>query len=323
MSKTIHLGTAVFRDTAQGFHEGAACQRGRKNLHDRCKAIAFVPGCCLSAPAQRKQGNVSFAHLFQDRAGIRRNTAVLRDHTALRCRFPHPVIKLDLPVLDDAGGTVQIEVEFFIGRHCECQRIRPHHWFHAKSRSYGRSCIGPRNTDHSRFCRHTGPIAGDTEMGGIENRPPCHSIPAGLFNQHLHHPVACHHTHTMVGIHDDSRRTFFHNFQLCPGKKRSVFYAVQIDRFKAVAAMTLDSAAVTFKKYIRTNCSIFSRDTVFHEYVNHEIIHKFPIHIGPCLIHFDFSSKLLLSLYFFTPDPGKQACRISNQRQARSQQHSP
>ena len=132
-------------------------------------------------------------------------------------------------------------------------------------------------------------------MCGIEDGAACHTVLAGLVNQHFHHLMTGHHTQAVMSIHNERRRGLFYEFDLCFRKKRSVFDTVEINRFKAVAAMALNAAPVTFQKDIRADCSVFPRHTIFLKYIHHEIIHEFPIHIRSCLCH--ISSLLKRCIY--------------------------
>ena len=83
-------------------------------------------------------------------------------------------------------------------------------------------------------------------MAGIADGAHAHAIGLCLFDKLRHHPVACHHSETVVSIVQKRDRSFLQNLYLRYGLQDTLLKPVDIDGLETVAAVAFDAAAVAF-----------------------------------------------------------------------------
>ena len=113
-------------------------------------------------------------------------------------------------------------------------------------------------------------------MGRIANRSTGHTVSLRLLNELFHHTVTGHHAHTVMCIHDQCRRCLFDDLQIGHRQQCAVLDTVDIDRFKAVAAVAFDTASVRFEQDVRTDRRFIARHAVCGKHISHKCIHLFP-----------------------------------------------
>ena len=283
MAQTVHGVVAVGVLAAQRLHEGAAGQGGGENLHDGVEAVALIAAGGLAQAADGKQGALAGPHILQDLAGVGHGVAVVGDQQAGGGRLAAALIELDLAVLDDGGGAVKVEGELLIGGDGEGEGVGTHHGLHAEGGGHGGAGVGAADADHASLLRHGSPVARDAVVGGVADRAAGHAVLLGLLDEHLHHPIAGHHAHAVVGVHHHGGGGVLQNLDLRFGQQGAVDDAVDVNGLKAVAAVALDAPAVRLQQNVGTDFCVLLGHAVGLEHVDHKRVHQVPCYIRSCL----------------------------------------
>ena len=270
---------ALSADAGKHLHIIPGLKRRRKDLDHNTVAVPFVSGKVFADAAEGREGGFAFDQRVQNRVGIGHGIAVVHNDEPRGGFLVQSRPFFDLPALRDRSRAVDHKGKFLIGGEAESHGVGAEHIVNTEGRRDGRTGVGTGKAHAIGFRGHGGVVTGDAVMGGITDGGHPHTVFFRFFNGDLHGVVSDHLTHAVVAVDHRRRRRFFHDLPFGHGFLDPCFNAIQIDGFKAVHAVGINTAAIGFNQNIHADFRVFPRNAVSHKSVDHKVFHQFPINI--------------------------------------------